>query len=195
MTIPWPPSHLHVEGLLLYAWSLLSPWRFQLVEMTYLPFFPHGSLGIQLILNTALNQKQTWAQGTSSPEDREGTNTIHQRRNHLGQIFRARFLQALLPCRKQGTGRDTRVSWEMRGTPMDTLSRQRTKSKGQREETNKIHSSQVGLMGGIYSSEWYLLPSHNVCTDWQLWLARLLCQHLQVRVCSYVKGKQERKKN
>lgn len=99
--ISCPAGHLHVECLMLYAWSLLSPWRFQLAEMTHLPFFPHSSLGMQLILSTTLNQKQTWAQGTNIPEDKEGTNTVHQWRKQLGQIFSS-FCKHSFPTGRKG---------------------------------------------------------------------------------------------
>lgn len=106
---------------------------------------------------------------------------------------RAVFLWAFLPWKKQEVAKGTGISWEMREEPHRHNLKREQRTRGRREETYKIKSSQVGDRGAIYSTEWYLLPSHNVCTNWQLWLARLLCQHLQVWACAYVQGKGNRR--
>lgn len=115
--------------------------------MTYLPFFLHSSLGIQLILSAALNQKQTLAQGTSIPEDKEGTNTLHQRRKQpLGQVFRDRILQ-VLSLQETGQKGASVSLWKIKRSPMDTLPLNGEKGTGAKEETHTIHPSQAGQMG------------------------------------------------
>lgn len=128
--------------------------------MTYLYFFSRSSLGIQLILSTTLNQKQTLAQGTSIPEDKEGTNTLHQRRKPLGQIFRDSFLQALLPCKKQGAERGMHLSSEIPGDPHGDTPTQRRESKGvQTRSTTHIPPKQDRRGAFIPRSDIYCFPT------------------------------------
>lgn len=119
--------------------------------------------------------------------------TLSIRRKPHGQIFRDSFLQPLLPCEKQGAERGMHPFGNSRGSLWGRSHSTENKKQAGTDEIYNTHPSQMGLRGGIYSSEWYLLPSHSVCSDWQLWLARPLCQHLQVWACSYVKGKGNRR--
>lgn len=158
--------------------------------MTYLPFFLHSSLGIQLILGTALNQKQTLAQGTSIPEDKEGTNTLHQRRKQpLGQVFRDRVLQ-VLSLQETGQKGASVSLWKIKRSPMDTLPLNGEKGTGAKEETHTIHPSQAGPTGAHLFLR-VLFSTLPQCSYWVAAPARLLCQHVQVWACGCVKGKQE----
>lgn len=159
--------------------------------MTYLPFFLHSSLGIQLVLSTALNQKQTLAQGTRIPEDKEGTNNLHQSRKPLGQVFRDSILHI---CSLQETGRKGQVCLfrNSKGVLWTCSHSTEKREQGIKRRPIQDNPPKRDQQGHIYSSECYFLPSHSACTEWQLQPARSLCQHLQVWVCGYVKGKQER---
>lgn len=184
------------EFLLLYAWSLLSPWRFQLAEMTYLYFFSRSSLGIQLILSTTLNQKQTLAQGTSIPEDKEGTNTLHQRRKPHGQIFRDSFLQPLLPCEKQGAERGMHPFGNSRGSLWGRSHSTQNRKQASTDEIYNTHPSQMGPRGGHL----FLRVIFTAFPRCLLWLAAPASQTavstsagVSVQLCER-KGKQERER-
>lgn len=87
MKILWLPGHLNIVPS---AFCLIPSvvLKISASRVDIFALSSHSSLGTQLILNIALNQKQTWALGTSIPEVTEGTHTFHQWRKHLGQIFR-----------------------------------------------------------------------------------------------------------